>query len=283
MRSIHARLPKNFILEERLEKYSNVIEIYPKHYRGKWIRACYPSCGETDSTKQSFSHIHLDIGCGKGAYITQMSKRYPNTLFIGVDSEPICIAYAAQAIVEMGLKNCVVAPGKASDIHEFFAEGEVDIISANFPTPFPRKKFAKRRITDCDRLIEYRKILSKDGKFIFKTDSQPLYDFTILQLEAAGYVIDYKSCDMAKDQPLPFETEYEQRLKSLGATVYGISAHLGKEPKKIEANWPMSLFEYLPDDLEKLNYVPYGMEKAVFNFKRRQDRALKKADPQKDK
>ena len=39
--ALHARLPKNFVLEERLERYASVIELTPQNLRGNWAKACW--------------------------------------------------------------------------------------------------------------------------------------------------------------------------------------------------------------------------------------------------
>lgn len=90
MGAVHVRTPKNFVLEERLERYADAIETNPETYAGDWREACAPA------GSKPFEHLHLDLGCGKGTYLVERAAHEPNTLFIGMDQEPICIAYAAQ-------------------------------------------------------------------------------------------------------------------------------------------------------------------------------------------
>ena len=104
MGAVHVRTPKNFVLEERLEHYADAIETNPEAYAGDWRKACAPV------GSKPFEHLHLDLGCGKGTYLVERAVREPNTLFIGMDQEPICIAYAAQKICEQELPNALVLP-----------------------------------------------------------------------------------------------------------------------------------------------------------------------------
>ena len=97
MGAVHVRTPKNFVLEERLERYADAIETNPEAYAGDWREACAPA------GSKPFEHLHLDLGCGKGTYLVERAHREPDTLFIGMDQEPICIAYAAQKICEQEL------------------------------------------------------------------------------------------------------------------------------------------------------------------------------------
>ena len=89
---MHARMPKNFVLDQRIERASDAIETGAAAYRGRWAEAC---CPLIPGGVECFDHVHLDLGCGKGAYIAAMAQRHPDTLFIGMDSEPVCVVHAA--------------------------------------------------------------------------------------------------------------------------------------------------------------------------------------------
>ena len=43
MGAVHVRTPKNFVLEERLERYADAIETSPESYTGHWREACTPN------------------------------------------------------------------------------------------------------------------------------------------------------------------------------------------------------------------------------------------------
>ncbi len=105
---MHARMPKNFVLDQRIERASDAIETGAAAYRGRWAEAC---CPLIPGGVERFDHVHLDLGCGKGAYIAAMAQRHPDTLFIGMDSEPVCVVHAAQLVLDLGLKNALVIPG----------------------------------------------------------------------------------------------------------------------------------------------------------------------------
>ena len=139
MGSLHVRTPKNFVLEERLERYGSAIETSPESYIGHWREACAPA------GSKPFARLHLDLGCGKGTYLAERAKIEPDTLFVGADQEPICIAYAAQRVVEADIANAVLVPRKAGSLARIFATGELDAITLNFPTPCPKARHAKQR------------------------------------------------------------------------------------------------------------------------------------------
>jgi len=270
MHGMHARLPKNFVLEERLERYAPVIELEPAHYAGLWRDACH-ALGASDAT--GFRRVHVDLGCGKGAFVVRAAKDNPDTLFVAIDGEPICVAYTAQHVTEAALSNVVVVPGLGSQVVRMFGPHEVDAITLNFPTPFPRKKEADKRLTILDRLMEYRRVLAPGASVLLKTDSLPLWHFSQTQFELAGYDVTWLSDNARLERPDDVPTEYETRLTAQGATVYAIEATPGPEPEHVEQTASLSLIDYLPDDLTSLGYVPHGMQGSVTNLRNRRRRA----------
>ena len=271
MHGMHARLPKNFVLEERLERYSRAIELEPTRWRGRWAEACAPFGAPT------YRETRLDLGCGKGAFAVEAAHREPEVLFIAMDSEPICVAYAAQRVCESGVPNVVVVPGNGMRIREFFSPGELSCIYLNFPTPFPRKREAHRRMASMERLMDFRDVLAPGAEVRLRTDSQPLFDFMLTQVPLAGYELNWQSRDFRADFPEEPTSEYEERLAAQGARVFALAATPGPAPEHPLQTAELSLAAYLPHDLEaleRIGYAPHGMQATVANLR---NRALKSA------
>ncbi len=271
MHGMHARLPKNFVLEERLERYARAIELEPARWRGRWAEACAPLGAP------AFREVRLDLGCGKGAFAVEAARREPDVLFVAMDSEPICVAYAAQHVCESGVPNAVVVPGNGMRVREFFSPEELSRIYLNFPTPFPRKREAHRRMASMERLMDFRDVLTDDGEVCLRTDSQPLFDFMLTQVPLAGYELRWQSRDFRADFPEEPTSEYEERLAAQGARVFALAAAPGPAPESPVQTAELSLAAYLPQDLEVLEgigYAPHGMQATVTNLR---NRALKAA------
>ena len=271
MHGMHARLPKNFVLEERLERYADVIELEPRKLAGRWIDACTPVGSDAPAEKR-FDEVRLDMGCGKGAFVVEMARRSPRTLFLAMDCEPLCIAYTAQHVMEAGLGNVVVVPGLGSLVAEALGPGELTCMYLNFPTPFPRKKEAGKRLVILDRLLEYRRVLAPGGTLRLRTDSQPLRDFALGQFELAGYDVVWQSDDTRAERPDDPTSEYEERLAASGAVVYSVWATPGADPGPVEQTASLSLVDYLPEDLFADGYVPHGMQGTIVNLRNRRSR-----------
>lgn len=252
----HARTLKH--LDERFTWYARCIEAEPRSCQGTW-RSAHGGGACTD--------VALDLGCGKGAFAVAMARAHPDTLFVGLDCEPACIALAAQLAYESGLANVVFALADAEDIRELFAAGELACLYLNFPTPHPRKKHARERLTCAEALVGYRSVLADGAQLVLRTDSPMLFEFTLEQLELAAYDIVWHSRDLRAEQPGWPETAYEQRLVERGALVHALAAVPAAREPHPELAESNSLYDYLPDDLSTLRYVPYGMEAGVENMR----------------
>ncbi|MEE1274297.1 MAG: methyltransferase [Olegusella sp.] len=277
MHALHLRLPKNFVLEERLDRYADAIEAFPTSYAGRWAEACAPL---TAQGLGRFREARLDLGCGKGAFLIEAARREPDVLWVGIDNEPICIAYTAQGICEAGLANAVVVPGSAEHVLSYFAQGELARIYLNFPTPFPKRRHATYRLTHARNLLLLRRVLAPTGTIVFKTDSEPLYLYSRPQFPVAGFHTLWTSEDVRADRPGDPVSGYERKLTAQGAQVYGIYAEPTPEPAPdpadidaAESDIEQSLVKYLPDDLHSLGYVPHGMEATVVNLRNQRDKA----------
>ena len=227
-----------------------------------------------------FKRVVLDLGCGKGEYTVACAKRTPDTLFVGIDVDPICVLRSAEEAVRENVGNAAFIHDSDPDLARYFAPGELSAILVNFPTPFPKKKKAPLRLTYVDRLMGYRALLAPGAPLRLRTDSQPFRDFSITQLELAGYEVAWSTDrvrEMFPDEP---ESGYERKLVAKGAPVLGFAAVPGPVPERIEQTAPLSLASYLPDDLESMTYIPHGMQGTVENMRARNaNRRAKGLDP----
>lgn len=267
-------MPADFVLEEYLERYGTVIESRPTRYAGIWAQACHPLT-EADA---GYREVRLDLGCGKGAFTVQSALQYPDVLFIGIDTDPLSIAFAARLAVESNTHNVVFVPGRDGTLGTCFAPGELAIIYLNFPTPHPKGREAPLRLTSPERLIGYRQLLEEDGLLKLQTDNRPLYAYTLAQLAATGYEVLVSSENAREELPAAPQTAYERRAVEMGASICAITATPGPAPEQIDRTAPTSLYDYLPSDLDDLGYVPPEMTRAVAAIRKTRARAACKAD-----
>lgn len=268
MRTAASRLPKGFSLEERLAACASNVESHPKDRAGQW--RCWAPLGERRG--DPYDAVVLDLGCGKGEYTVECAAARPDVLFVGLDVDGVCVMRAAERAIAQGVSNAVFVLHDDSDLSETFGAGELSAMLLNFPTPFPKKKKAHLRLTYLDRLMGYRPLLGRGAGIRLRTDSQPLRDFSLTQLELAGYEITWRSDDVRAEFPDEPWSAYERKLTEQGACSFGIAACPGPAPEHVEQTAPLSLVSYLPDNLDRLDYVPHGMQGCVENLRNRNAR-----------
>lgn len=296
----HVRKPK--LIEQRLREHASHLAADPRSLRGCWREAL----------GMPGARLHVDLGCGKGLWLARAAQAHPGELFVGIDNERMCVSFAVEGLSLAGIGNARAALDDAGNLQELFAPGEIDVLHINFPTPFPRKKEAAKRVTNAERLMDYRQVLAEDGRLQLKTDSQPLFDYTLEQIEAAGFQITALTRDLHNLRPAAgaagsteapgtgdaaapgtsgiaatdsqgfdsFDSTlsaYEEKLTGKGALVMALHAIAGAEPEHFEPSEAVGLVHYLPDDLEGLEYAPHGMEDTVNNLRNRKRNADAKA------
>lgn len=164
--------------------------------------------------------LYVELGTGKGRFITQMAARYPEVNFIGIEVQKDVIYYAGLKAKELGLKNLKLLRFDINNISELFAEHEVDRFFINFCDPWPKARHAKRRLTHVSFLEKYRHLLAPKGQLLFKTDNRPLFDFSLEQFEEAGLKVNNLTYDLHNSgMEDNIMTEYEKKFSGLGEKI----------------------------------------------------------------
>ena len=164
--------------------------------------------------------VHVELGTGKGDFITNIAERNPQINFIGLEVEATCVLAAARKVREKNLRNVRLIVFDINNIAELFAEHAVDRLYINFCDPWPKKRHAKRRLTHARFLELYRKILKRGGEIFFKTDNRPLFDFSLEQFSEAGLEVRDVTNDLHSDEPPDnIRTEYENRFSAQGVPI----------------------------------------------------------------
>ncbi|MBQ1962782.1 MAG: tRNA (guanosine(46)-N7)-methyltransferase TrmB [Clostridia bacterium] len=173
--------------------------------------------------------LHLEIGCGKGDFAVGMAAKHPDCNFIAMERVPdvACIALEkAMAAKDSRPDNLRFLIGDAQTLNDRFLPHTVERIYLNFSDPWPKKGYAKRRLTHRGFLEAYRTLLCEGGTLYLKTDNEGLFDFSLEEFAACGLTVEWISRDlhtseMAADNVM---TEYERSFSEKGQVIY--SAHV---------------------------------------------------------
>ena len=164
--------------------------------------------------------LSLEIGSGKGAFITGMAALHPDEGFLGLEVQRDICYHGVKKIRELQLANVKIIYGDGAHLAEWFAHGEVDCLYLNFSDPWPKARHAKRRLTYRSFLAVYKQILKPQGHLRFKTDNDDLFAFSLEEFKAFGVKILAVTNDLHHS---PYEneveTEYEKRFSALGKKI----------------------------------------------------------------
>ena len=179
-------------------------------YKGRW--------------KEFFGNdnpIHIEIGMGKGKFIMELAKANPDINYIGIEKYSSVLVRALEKRPELETNNLVFIRMDAEDIVKVFDKEEIGRIYLNFSDPWPKDRHAKRRLTSTQFLNKYNQFLQKDGKVIFKTDNRPLFDFSLEQVEEAGWTLEKHTFDLhhCDDVEGNVMTEYETKFVAEGKPI----------------------------------------------------------------
>ena len=170
--------------------------------------------------------IHMEIGCGKGNFAVGMAAIHPEWSFIAMErvaDVACCALEKAKACAEdRPGDNLRVLIGNAEHLGEWVKPHSVSRIYLNFSDPWPKKGYAKRRLTHRGFLALYKEVLVEGGELYLKTDNEGLFDFSLEEFEAMGLTILFSSRDFHKTPEAEgnIMTEYETNFSSQGMPIY---------------------------------------------------------------
>ncbi|MCR5742502.1 MAG: tRNA (guanosine(46)-N7)-methyltransferase TrmB [Lachnospiraceae bacterium] len=175
---------------------------------------------------QVFAHkspLYIEIGMGKGQFITTLAARNKNINYVGIEKYSSALIKGVWKREEMeDCDNLLFLRFDAEYITNVFGSGEVDKIYLNFSDPWPKARHARRRLTSPEYLKRYEQMLSADGVVEFKTDNQDLFTFSLESVEEAGWELIASTRDLHADSVLNegnVMTEYEERFSSMGQPI----------------------------------------------------------------
>lgn len=166
--------------------------------------------------------IHIEIGMGKGNFIIENAKRYPDINFIGIEKYDSVIVRAVQKLEVLELPNLRLVRCDATYIEDIF-DKEITTIYLNFSDPWPKARHERRRLTSSEFLKKYDNLFKDKKHIIQKTDNRNLFEFSVKSFTDYGYKIDMISLNLHEDIEIEnIETEYEQKFVSRGSLIYKI-------------------------------------------------------------
>ena len=200
----------------------------PEELKGKWIQ----------EFNNKENPIHLELGCGKGQFISQIAFQNPEINYIAIDLVDAMLGLAKRNIekeyqeAKKEPENVIITRFDIERIPLILDEKyQIKRIYINFCNPWPKGKHHKKRLTHTRQLEKYKTFLSNDGEIFFKTDDDDLYLASLRYFEESEFEIISKTEDLHKNQIFPenIVTEHENMFTEQGITTKAIIAKLKSE------------------------------------------------------
>lgn len=200
--------------KDKIASYPQYVVSQPEQWKGRWH--------ERFGNQQP---IHIEIGMGKGRFITGMAQVNPHINYIGIELQTSVVVVALDKLIEQPLPNLQLLHVNGGDITDFFAPSEVSRIYLNFSDPWPKKKHEKRRLTYRSFLKSDETVLIPNGDIHFKTDNQGLFEYSLASFSQYGMMIKQVWLDLHhSDFQNNVMTEYEAKFSARGQRIYRVEA-----------------------------------------------------------
>ncbi|WZX99533.1 tRNA (guanosine(46)-N7)-methyltransferase TrmB [Bacillus sp. FSL W7-1360] len=199
---------------ETLAAHPDIVVAEPERYRGKWHMAF-----------DQAQPLYVEVGTGKGKFLTEMAQKYPDIHFIGIEKYESVLLTALERVKKAGISNVRLLAQDVAKLDHFFAEDELDRLFINFTDPWPKNRHERRRLTYQSFLMQYQYVLNPDGEVHFKTDNRGLFEYSLQSMSTYGMAFHDVSLDLHKSGlEGNVMTEYEERFVQKGLPIYRLEA-----------------------------------------------------------
>lgn len=192
----------------------------PEEYKGVW--------------KEKFKEnkpLHIELGCGKGIFISTLASNHKENNYIAVDMIEAMLGLSKRNIENAynykHPENLLLIRANVEQISNVFSSKDgIDRIYINFCNPWPKKKHNKKRLTHPRQLMQYKEFLSPNGKIYFKTDSDELFEASLEYFDEAGFEIISKTYNLHEESIFEENiiTEHEKMFSEEGIKIKALIA-----------------------------------------------------------
>ncbi len=199
----------------------------PEEWKGKW----------KELFENSEQPIYLELGCGKGQFISTLAVQNQQNNYIAIDLVDAMLGLAKRNVEQIynenniNPRNIVLTRFDIERILLILEEKDnIQRIYINFCNPWPKGKHRKKRLTHTRQLEKYKKFLAQNGEIYFKTDDDGLFQSSLLYFEETGFEILAKTYDLHQEDIFEnnIQTEHEKMFSEQGIKIKALIA------KKVE-------------------------------------------------
>ena len=136
----------------------------PEKYKGKW-----------NSLFNSPAPLHIELGCGKGSFISELAFRNQDINYIAIDLVDAMLGLAKRKVEEKynsnnkKVENLILVRYDIERINQIIdTKDNIKRIYINFCNPWPKAKHKKKRLTHIKQLEHYKEFYQLVPKYFLK-------------------------------------------------------------------------------------------------------------------
>ena len=198
----------------------------PEECIGKW----------KEKFKNPERPLHIELGCGKGSFISELAFRNQDINYIAIDLVDAMLGLAKRKVEEkysendVRVDNLILVRYDIERINNIInSDDEVKRIYINFCNPWPKPKHKKKRLTHTKQLEHYKEFLKSGSEIYFKTDDDGLFNDSLQYFEECGFEILKKTYDLHTEDIFDGQnivTEHEKMFSNEGIKIKALVAKL---------------------------------------------------------
>ena len=158
-----------------------------RYVNTKLYPVSYPLIPKLTEDQKKIKVDILDIGCGYGNLILELSKEFPDSLIFGMEIRDKVVEFVVEKInalrINSGYRNFMNASAIRTNVMKwilnYFKKDTFSKMFFCFADPHFKKVNFRRRIINGSLLSEYAYLLKEGGKIYTVTDVKDLYEWNV--------------------------------------------------------------------------------------------------------
>ena len=131
---------------------------------------------------------NIDIGCGYGRFLFQLSELFPEENSCGLEIRDKVFQFVALRTDK--IDNCgVIKTNALLFLPNFFTKGSLKRIFVLFPDPHFKKRKQKGRVVCRQTIAIFSYLLADEGRLYISTDVKDLFDDMCCDIENSGFFV----------------------------------------------------------------------------------------------
>ena len=166
--------------------------------------------------------IELEIGSGKGLFLTKAARDNPGHFYIGLELAAKYAREAQSKLERLKIQNAVfVASDATRAIATEVPDASVIAVHVYFPDPWWKAKHKKRRVLSDETILHIQRVLKPTGQLHFWTDVLDYYEIAVPRIvELTEFEGPFYVPEPQATNEMDYRTHFERRTRLNGLPVY---------------------------------------------------------------